>query len=477
MIDLDENELVTAEGQLDEKDTDKPVKNLLPRVRIFMLTAALFFVGYSYAINDGFGVPLLRVAGMKERYAPFVLGISSMTNMILGGYLGSSSDRCKSPLGRRRPFIIGLTTLLLIGAILYPYGIVLSDAFQLRHNSRTIYLIIHTAICVITFDVCLDMTNSFDRSYLFDSITVQQNSHGNAIFSFMTSAGSCFGALISALNWETILHLSHGGQTRVVFATVIIILLICVMLTINSVKEPKIGKDGILDSRYNSRFFICCNYFAFNTYKEPAVSEVSQTEENISLMSHENSFEEYESEPSPHRNAAQQKCTSKCYRFIMKAFCMRICNAFYFIKSFSTATLFLWLAQVLEWMTMLSLLFFITYFVASIVYDGSPDGEPDSKERKDYDKGVRMGFLCQCIGFASSLFFSLFLYSKYSHKLKTRAVYVSIHVLTFLSTGVLIFSKSIYLVASLHVIFGCFYSWIQIVPFILLQDYKVSFFY
>ena len=459
----EEIELITHDGA-------DPVKKTLPRGRIFMLSTVLFFVGYGYAVNEGFGVPLLLEAGLEERYASFALGISSIINVILGGYLGSSSDRCTSPLGRRRPYIIGLTTVLLIASVLYPHGNVLSDAFQLQHDSHIIYLIFHTAICVIIFDVCLDMTNTLDRSYLFDSISAQQSSHGNAVFSFMTSAGSLFGALLSAPNWVTILHLSNGSQTKVVFATVTVVLLICVIITINSVKEAKIGKDGKLDITYSStwtRCFICCNYFAFDPYPT-GQSDIYDTEEITSMTVDEN----HESEPIPDESSPQQK---KSCHLIMKAFYMRVYNVYWFIKSLSSSTLWLWLTQVLEWMTMLSLLFFITNFVGSIVYDGSPDAEPNSKERRAYDKGVRMGLACQGIGFGSSLFFSLFLLSKHSHKFQTRAVYVSIHVLTFMATGILIFSKSIYIVASLHVIFGCFYSWIQIIPFTLLQKYKVSF--
>ena len=465
---------------MDEEDTVELMKTPLPRRRMFMLSAVLFFVGYSYAINDGFGVPLLLVAGMPEQYAPHVLGISAIINLFLGGYLGSLSDRCTSSLGRRRPFIIGLIILLLIVAIIYPYGTTLSDAFRLKRSSHTIYLIIHTAICVIIFDVCLDMTNTLDRSYLLDSITTQQSLHGNAIFSLMTSAGSFFGALLSALNWETILHLSNGGQTKIVFATIIVILLVCISLTINSVKEPKIRKDGKLDTRYNSRWTKYFNYFAFDTYnrhKETIIDETSQTEEKQLLLCDDDSFEHELETSTQNKSTIQQNESAmslhKCCNFIAKALYMRIHNSVYFIRSLSMATLFLWLTQVLEWMTMLSLLFFITHFVGTIVYDGSPDAEPNTKGRKDYDKGVRMGFLCQSIGYASSLFFSLFLFSKYSNKIKNRKAYVGIHVLTFLATGLLIFSKSIYLISSVYVIFGFFYSWIQIVPFILLQKYKV----
>ena len=55
-------------------------------VAIFMLSTVLFFVGYAYAVNEGFGVPLLLEAGLEERYASFALrlGISSIVYVILG---------------------------------------------------------------------------------------------------------------------------------------------------------------------------------------------------------------------------------------------------------------------------------------------------------------------------------------------------------------------------------------------------------
>ena len=471
-------------GRSESQDTAESVKKLLPPRRLIMLSTVLFFVGYSYGVNEGFGIPLLLAAGLEERYATFVFGISSIINIILGGYLGSSSDRCTSSLGRRRPYIIGLTIILLIATVLYPSGKDLSDAFQLENNAETIYVICHTGICVMIFDITLDMIHSLGRSYLFDSVTIQQASNGNAAFSFMISAGSFFGSLLSAVDWKDVLHLSSGNETKVVFATAVVITSVCVILSISSVKEPKIEKDGKLDITGQTstwkRYFLCCNYCAFDlydtddyikinankdtskTHMSTYCEDISQADETTPLL-----------EKTPQQNNSRTNpCNCLCYLF-MKAY-EAVQDTIYFIKSLSTAMLWLWLAQVLEWTTMLSLLFLITNFVAIFIYDGEPDADDGSKEKEDYDKGVRMGLYCKCIGFAASLCYSVFLYSKYSRRFYTRAAHISIHVLTFLSTGVLIFNKSIYVVASLHVIFGFYYSWILIVPLTLLQSYKVS---
>ena len=492
---MSEAEVERCESQEPEAE---PVKRLLPPGRLIMLSTVLFFVGYSYGVNSGFGIPLLLEAGLEERYAPFVFGISSAVNVILGGYLGSSSDRCTSTLGRRRPYIIGLTIILLIATILYPRGEDLSDAFQLEDNADTIYVICHTGICVTIVDITLDMIHSFGRSYLFDSVTIQQAFSGNAACSFMISAGAFFGSLLSAVDWKDVLHLSSRDQTKVVFATAVVITSVCAILSISSVKEPKIGKNGKIDhSSTWKKHFLCCNYCAFdlydtNNYINTKVSIQSKdiTKTNTSIQNQDtcetNTSSQYKDtseadettpllDKTPQQNSGHTNpCNYPCYLF-RKAY-EAVQDTIYFIKSLTTAVLWLWLAQVLEWTTMLSLLFLITNYVGIFIYDGEPDADDDSKEKDDYDKGVRMGLYCKCIGFASSLCYSVFLYSKYSRRFYTRAAYIGIHVLTFLSTGILIFNKSIYVVASLHVIFGFYYSWILIVPLTLLQSYKVSWF-
>ena len=258
-------------------------KRSLPLRRIFMVSSLLFFLGYSYAVNEGYGVPLLLEAGLSERYAPIVFGISSIASAFLGEYLGSASDRCTSSLGRRRPYIIGLLVVVLLSAIFYPYGSTFSGIFKLKGNSKTAYVITHTAVCVIIFDVFLDMTNAIDRSYLVDSIGSQQSDIGNSIFSSLSSAGSCIGSVISSLDWESIFKISTGGQTKVVFITIIIVLFICIGITLNSVKEVQIGKDGKEQWYSNNsgwtRCYICCNYFAFDLREKPTGAREYELEE------------------------------------------------------------------------------------------------------------------------------------------------------------------------------------------------------
>lgn len=539
-------------------------KRILPVRRIFMLSSLLFSIGYSYVANEGFGIPLLLEAGLSERYAPIVFGISSIVSVFVGEYLGSASDRCTSILGRRRPFIIGLSIIVLIAAIAYPYGGALGSLLKLRDDSKTIYIISHTAVCVVIFDVFLDMTNSIDRSYLVDSITTHQSDIGNSIFSALTSAGSCVGAFVSSLDWEGILKLSTGGQTKVVFVTIIILLFVCISLTLNSVKEPCIGKDGkIQQHSSNSRWtrcYICCNYFAFDLYRKSANTteyeleqigltlfyeqtsvstdeatitndSVNPVTEHVSISDEPTNDESFNCQnltddkstsvqdivPSTVSNVSnieiqdvgEESINEQSYDdltvismnsqsplvslhtndtmnqhvdFIKyKAswvfnvpirFYFRILGAVNFIRSLSAATVWLWMFHLLEWVAALCLNFFITNYVGSVIYNGSADGDPNSQSFRNYNKGIRMGFACQSIGYGSSFIFSL-LFKRIITVIRLRELCIGIHVLTFVSAGLLIPFNNIYLVAFLFIVFGWFGALVQIIPFTIIQQYKV----
>ena len=539
------------ENDKENKDTlteTTPQKRVLPVRRIFMLSSLLFYVGYSYSINEGFGIPLLLEAGLSELYAPIVFGVSSILSVFVAEYLGSASDRCTSLLGRRRPYIIGLSVIVLAAAIVYPYGITLSSVFKLKGNSKAAYVITHTAVCVIVFDVFLDMTNAIDRSYLIDSMTTQQSNTGNSIFSALTNAGACVGGLTASLDWEKIFGLSTGGQTKVVFVTIILVLFVCVILTLNSVKEPHIGKDGEIRWHSNnsrrSRCYVCCNYFSFDVYKksvktieyelqpiepsssdehtisniagmaedslnsvaehgnkseEPTIIEQSLNYEDTSgsasvqesvlatvgfsseteLQNLEESCDEQFSDDLTvvseiYQSPVEMSTKSKISRVfkLPRLLYVQICSAVNFIRSLSVATIWLWITHFLEWIAALSLNFFLTNYVASVVYNGSADADPNSESFRNYNKGIRMGFACQSIEFGSSFIFSL-LFKRIISVIRLRELVIGIHILTFISSGLLIIFSNIYLVASLCIIIGWFYALVEIIPFTIIQQYKV----
>lgn len=56
--------------------------------------------------------------GMPPSYYSFMWCFSPVIGVLIGPILGSASDRCTSPFGRRRPFIVGLVSGAIVGLTL-----------------------------------------------------------------------------------------------------------------------------------------------------------------------------------------------------------------------------------------------------------------------------------------------------------------------------------------------------------------------
>jgi solute carrier family 45 protein 1/2/4 len=79
-------------------------------------------IEFAYSAETAFVTPILLGIGVSHKNMTMVWGLSPVFGFILSPILGTLSDRCRSSLGRRRPFIIGLSVLLFLGLLLVPYG-------------------------------------------------------------------------------------------------------------------------------------------------------------------------------------------------------------------------------------------------------------------------------------------------------------------------------------------------------------------
>lgn len=102
------------------------------------LSATVMAIEVAYSALTGFVSPILLQSGVRHEQTSLIWAISPSLGLILSPLIGSLSDRCKLSLGRRRPFIIMLAVLEVIGNIC----LLLIDfrktefAFNSRHVKR-----------------------------------------------------------------------------------------------------------------------------------------------------------------------------------------------------------------------------------------------------------------------------------------------------------------------------------------------------
>lgn len=76
----------------------------------------------AYSAETAFVSPILLQIGVDHKHMTMVWGLSPLLGFFISPILGSLSDRCRSNLGRRRPLLIALSTGIMMGLVLVPYG-------------------------------------------------------------------------------------------------------------------------------------------------------------------------------------------------------------------------------------------------------------------------------------------------------------------------------------------------------------------
>lgn len=93
-----------------------------PRWRLLMHAAVMFGRELCYAVEAAFATPVLLSVGLPRGLYSLVWLLSPTLGFVLQPLAGSFSDRCRSPWGRRRPYILGLGIMMLVGLTLFLNG-------------------------------------------------------------------------------------------------------------------------------------------------------------------------------------------------------------------------------------------------------------------------------------------------------------------------------------------------------------------
>lgn len=92
------------------------------RGRLIMHAMVMFGREFCYAVEAAFVTPVLLSVGLPRSLYSLVWLISPLLGFILQPVIGSASDYCRSPWGRRRPYILTLGVMMLIGITLFLNG-------------------------------------------------------------------------------------------------------------------------------------------------------------------------------------------------------------------------------------------------------------------------------------------------------------------------------------------------------------------
>lgn len=499
------------------------------RWELTRISAAVMGIEFAYAAETAFVSPTLLKIGVLHEHMTLIWCLSPLIGFFLTPILGSLSDRCKSNLGRRRPFIVLLSIGVVLGLILVPNGKLigkkLGDQYPRedeleRHlkgpggrraalfNNSTIteldseespehhshpWGVFFTVIGTVLLDFDADACQSPSRAYLLDVTLPEDHAIGLSTFTVMAGLGGSLGYAMGAFNWGSLADL-FGGHVRLVFTLVLGIFVACVIVTLTSFSEIPLS------------ILAASQAFGKTRRKSTPYSQFVAEEgggsggnefEKLDPKSNYGSFQESHPEEKQKSgnpfvktkehgggSGAEEKYLQVAETSFSQASPMPVEEGELTADaSVATLTNYLWtiiympnslrvlcLTNLFCWMSLVCYSLYFTDFVGEAVFRGNPSSPPGSKERQLYDEGVQFG----CWGMALySLSCSIYSFTieKLVKKFRARPVYAG---------GQLVYSIGMVFMALARsklgvIVFSCsagiMYSTLFTMPYLIVAHY------
>ncbi|NWT93394.1 S45A2 protein, partial [Urocynchramus pylzowi] len=416
--------------------------------RLVMHSMAMFGREFCYAVEAAFVTPVLLSVGLPKNLYSLVWLISPILGFVLQPVVGSASDHCTCSWGRRRPYILGLGIIMLLGMALYLNGDVMISAFIDERDKQRTWAIVITMLGVVLFDFAADFIDGPIKAYLFDVCSHQDKEKGLHYHALFTGLGGALGYLTGAMDWgQTILGYTLASEFQVIFFFAALVFIICLTVHLCSIPEVPLRYEN-----EEAKFLL--------EVTEP--HKYNSIEEEIRNGHLKSTCSETKAAAKPGKCAVASRTEEK-RQMTLKSLLKTLLSMPSHYRCLCVSHLF-------GWMAFLSNMLFFTDFMGQVVYHGNPYAPHNSTLYLTYKAGVEMGCWGLCINAISS--------SVYSYLQKVLLPYIGLKGLYFigyllfgLGTGLIGLFPNVYSTLALCSLFGVMSSTLYTVPFHLIAEY------
>ncbi|XP_076971258.1 membrane-associated transporter protein isoform X4 [Tamandua tetradactyla] len=417
-----------------------------PRGRLVMHSLAMFGREFCYAVEAAYVTPVLLSVGLPKSLYSMVWLLSPILGFLLQPVVGSASDHCRSKWGRRRPYILTLGIMMLLGMALYLNGDAALSALIADPKKKLIWTISITMTGVVLFDFAADFIDGPIKAYLFDVCSHQDKERGLHYHALFTGFGGALGYILGAIDWAHLeLGRVLGTEFQVMFFFSALVLTLCFAVHLCSIPEAPL-KGGAKDMP-PQKALQSPPLSSDGMYKYGSIKKNGDVNPELAMQG------------GKHKNLAEQTQKAMTMKSLMRV-----------LMGMPPHYRWLCISHLIGWTAFLSNMLFFTDFVGQIVYHGDPYSAHNSTEFLIYERGVEVGCWGLCI---NSVFSSL-----YSYVQKALVSYVGLKGLYFmgyllfgLGTGFIGLFPNISSTLVLCTSFGVMSSTLYTVPFNLIAKY------
>ena len=165
-------------------------------LRLAMVTSLVCGLEFCASVALSYVPSILLKAGLLEQHMALIMGLGPFFGFFFCPIIGRISDNCQSPMGRRKPFIIALSFIILLSLSLIYYSQVLlfndvsmDDTFSPRKSS--IFNVFLLVFACVMLDFASQASFNPIESLLLDMCQGTDREHTCfTIYSFMNSLGT-----------------------------------------------------------------------------------------------------------------------------------------------------------------------------------------------------------------------------------------------------------------------------------------------
>ncbi|KAG9265515.1 membrane-associated transporter protein [Astyanax mexicanus] len=426
------------------------------RGRLVMHGLVMFGREFCYAVEAAFVTPVLLSVGLPRSMYSLVWLISPVLGFILQPVIGSASDYCRSPWGRRRPYILSLGIMMLVGITMFLNGDAVVSAIVRHRGLKRTWSIVVVMFGVVLFDFAADFIDGPVKAYLFDVCSYQDKERGLHYHALLTGLGGAFGYLIGAMDWgHSALGVLLGSEYQVIYFFSAITWGFFLTVHLFSIPETPLKKQQHTSESTapTAPLILASNGTGYGALPKDPVPAPEIRPRSFSALSEANAV----------TSSAKQPSKEVRKRMTLKSLLSAMINM-------PTHYRCLCVSHLLGWTAFLCNMLFFTDFMGQIVYRGNPYAAHNSTAYATYERGVEVGCWGLCINAVSS--------ALYSYVQRLLLPYIGLKGLYFmgyfvfgLGTSLIGLYPNIISTLSLCSVFGVMSSTLYTIPFNLISEY------
>jgi len=235
-------ELNDFESKISLLGNTKQTLKHLSKLDLFYLTIALAGVQFTWSVELAYGTPYLLSLGLPKSLTALVWLAGPLSGLIIQPLIGFYSDRCTSKYGRRRPYIIAGTLLVIFSILLISYSKEIGSFLAFGSNSNNVVIWI-AVVAFYGLDFAINVVQACCRALSIDVAPGDQQNDASIWASRMIGIGNILGYFMGFIDLKNYVPFLGSTQLKCLCVIANAVLIFSVALTCIKTNESVLAQS------------------------------------------------------------------------------------------------------------------------------------------------------------------------------------------------------------------------------------------